>query len=242
METRQISWRDKLSIRPTRIHRNFLKDPEGSVLIEMGETKVICTATVNDKIPNFLKGTGQGWITAEYALLPRSTPQRNIRESRLGRLDSRSVEISRMIGRALRGGVDLTKLGEFTIIIDCDVIQADGGTRTASITGGFCALYDAIQFMLKRGLIKENPIREFVAAVSVGIVGGDILLDLSYEEDVQAEVDLNVAMTESGRIVEIQGTGEGRPFSRDELNKMLDAAWHGIQQLIKIQKETLGLL
>ncbi|RKZ00885.1 MAG: ribonuclease PH, partial [Candidatus Hydrothermota bacterium] len=173
------------------------------------------------------------------ALLPRSTPERKVREIRMGRPDSRCVEISRMIGRALRGAVDLSKLGEYTIIIDCDVLQADGGTRTASVTGGFCALYDAVKFMRRHGLIKENPIREFVAAVSVGIVKGEVLLDLSYEEDSQADVDLNVVMTESGRLVEIQGTGEKRAFTREELNKMLDMAWSGIKELIRIQKETL---
>jgi ribonuclease PH len=234
-----IKGREKEGLRPVKIYRNYLKDPEGSALIEIGNTKVLCAATVTDKVPSFLKGTGEGWVTAEYALLPRSTPERNIRESRTGRPDSRSLEISRMIGRALRGAIDLTTLGEHSIIIDCDVIQADGGTRTAAITGGFCALYDATRFMLERGLIKNDPIREFVAAVSVGIVDGEILLDLSYDEDVRAEVDLNVAMTESGKIIEIQGTGEKRSFSTDELNIMINLAWKGISQLIKIQKEVL---
>ncbi len=228
-------------IRPTKIHRNFLKDPEGSALIEMGNTKVLCTATVTEKVPNFLRGTGEGWITAEYALLPRSTPQRNVRESRSGRVDSRAIEISRMIGRSLRGVVDREKLGEHTIIIDCDVLQADGGTRTAAINAGFCALYDAIRFMIGHNMIEENPIREFVAAISVGIVDDMFLLDLSYDEDVRALVDLNVAMTESGKIVEIQGTGEGRHFSREELNTLVDLAWEGVQQVIEIQKATLGL-
>jgi len=235
----EIKSRDKEALRSVKIHRNYLKDPEGSTLIEVGNTKVLCTATVTDKVPAFLKGTGEGWITAEYALIPRSTPERNIREARTGRPNSRSLEISRMVGRALRGGVDLSKLGEHSIIIDCDVLQADGGTRTAAITGGFCALYDATRFMLERGLIKDDPIKEFVAAVSVGIVEGDILLDLSYEEDARAEVDLNVAMTESGKIVEIQGTGEKRSFSIDELYSMVNLAWKGISQLIKVQKEIL---
>ncbi len=235
----EVKWRDSKSIRPVKIHRSYLKDPEGSVLFEIGNTKVLCTATVQDKVPNFLKGTGEGWLTAEYALLPRSTPRRNIREGRTGRYDARSVEISRMIGRALRGVLDLSKLKDYSIIIDCDVLQADGGTRTASITAGFCALYDAVQFMMKNGLIKENPIREFIAAISVGKIGNDFLLDLSYEEDFQAEVDLNVAMTESKRIVEIQGTAEKRPFSIEDLNKMVELAWQGIKELIRIQKEVL---
>ena len=235
----EVKWRDSSSIRPVRIHRGYLKDPEGSVLFEIGNTKVLCAATVQDKVPNFLKGTGEGWLTAEYALLPRSTPRRNVREGRTGRYDARSIEISRMIGRALRGVLDLSKLKDFSIIIDCDVLQADGGTRTASITAGFCALYDAVQFMLKNGLIKENPIREFIAAISVGKIGNDFLLDLSYEEDFQAEVDLNVAMTESKRIVEIQGTAEKRPFSVEDLNKMVELAWKGIEELIRIQKEVL---
>ncbi len=235
----EVKWRDSSSIRLVRIHRGYLKDPEGSVLFEIGNTKVLCAATVQDKVPNFLKGTGEGWLTAEYALLPRSTPRRNVREGRTGRYDARSIEISRMIGRALRGVLDLSKLKDFSIIIDCDVLQADGGTRTASITAGFCALYDAVQFMLKNGLIKENPIREFIAAISVGKIGNDFLLDLSYEEDFQAEVDLNVAMTESKRIVEIQGTAEKRPFSVEDLNKMVELAWKGIEELIRIQKEVL---
>lgn len=233
----EVKWRDRTSIRPVKIHRAYLKDPEGSVLFEIGNTKVLCAATVQDKVPNFLKGTGEGWLTAEYALLPRSTPRRNIREGRSGRYDARSIEISRMVGRALRGVLDLSKLKDFSIIIDCDVLQADGGTRTASITAGFCALYDAIQFMLRNGLIKENPILEFIAAISVGKIGNDFLLDLSYEQDFQAEVDLNIAMTESKRIVEIQGTAEKRPFSVDDLNKMVELAWKGIEELIRIQKK-----
>ncbi len=240
-DVRRELFQKRHEIRPTKIHRNFLKYPEGSALIEMGNTKVLCTATVTDKVPNFLRGTGEGWVTAEYALLPRSTPQRNVRESRSGRVDSRAIEISRMIGRSLRGIVDREKLGEHTIIIDCDVLQADGGTRTAAINAGFCALYDAVRFMLGHNMIEENPIREFLAAISVGIVDDKLLLDLSYDEDVRAVVDLNVAMTESGRIVEIQGTGEGRPFSREELNDLIELAWEGIQQIFKIQKETLGV-
>jgi len=227
------------TLRPVRIHRNYLKTAEGSALIEIGDTKVLCAATVSEKVPAFLKGTGEGWITAEYALLPRSTLTRSPRESRLGRPEGRSVEISRMIGRSLRMAIDRESLGEYTIIIDCDVIQADGGTRTAAITGGFCALYEAIRFMMKNHLVKRDPMREFVAATSVGIVDGEPILDLSYEEDVKAEVDLNVAMTESGKLVEIQGTAEKRPFTKDELLKLLDLAWKGIQELISIQKKVL---
>jgi len=231
--------RQKNELRPIKIVRKFLKDPEGSALIEMGNTKVLCTATVQDKVPNWLRGSGQGWLSAEYAMIPRATPERKVRESRVGKPDSRSIEISRIIGRSLRGILDLTKLDNFTIIIDCDVLQADGGTRTAAINAGFCALYDAIRYMLKNRLIKENPIKEYIGAVSVGIVDGEYVLDLSYEEDVRAEVDMNVSMTESGRIVDIQGTGEKRPLAKDELNKLLDLAWEGIKKIIQYEKEVL---
>ena len=231
--------RQKNELRPIKIVRKFLKDPEGSALIEMGNTKVLCTATVQDKVPNWLRGSGQGWLSAEYAMIPRATPERKVRESRVGKPDSRSIEISRIIGRSLRGILDLTKLDNFTIIIDCDVLQADGGTRTAAINAGFCALYDAIRYMLKNRLIKENPIKEYIGAVSVGIVDGEYVLDLSYEEDVRAEVDMNVSMTESGRIVDIQGTGEKRPLTKDELNKLLNLAWEGIKKIIQYEKEVL---
>jgi len=231
--------RQKNELRPIKIVRKFLKDPEGSAFIEMGNTKVLCTATVSDKVPNWLRGSGQGWLSAEYAMIPRATPERKVRESRAGKPDSRSIEISRIIGRSLRGILDLTKLDNFTIIIDCDVLQADGGTRTAAINAGFCALYDAIRYMLKNRLIKENPIKEYIGAVSVGIVDGEYVLDLSYEEDVRAEVDMNVSMTESGRIVDIQGTGEKRPLAKDELNKLLDLAWEGIKKIIQYEKEVL---
>ena len=231
--------RQRDELRPIKIIRKFLKDPEGSALIEMGNTKVLCTATVQDKVPNWLRGSGLGWLSAEYAMIPRATPERKVRESRLGKPDSRSSEISRIIGRSLRGVLDLTKLDNFTIIIDCDVLQADGGTRTAAINAGFCALYDAIRYMLKNKLIKENPIREYIGAVSVGIVDGEYVLDLSYEEDVRAEVDMNLSMTESGRIVDIQGTGEKRPLTKEELNKLLDLAWEGIKKIIQYEKEVL---
>jgi len=231
--------RQRDELRPIKIIRKFLKDPEGSALIEMGNTKVLCTATVQDKVPNWLRGSGLGWLSAEYAMIPRATPERKVRESRLGKPDSRSIEISRIIGRSLRGVLDLTKLDNFTIIIDCDVLQADGGTRTAAINAGFCALYDAIRYMLKNKLIKENPVREYIGAVSVGIVDGEYVLDLSYEEDVRAEVDMNLSMTESGRIVDIQGTGEKRPLTKEELNKLLDLAWEGIKKIIQYEKEVL---
>lgn len=231
--------RQRNELRPIKIIRKFLKDPEGSALIEMGNTKVLCTATVQDKVPNWLRGSGQGWLSAEYAMIPRATPERKVRESRLGKPDSRSIEISRIIGRSLRGVLDLTKMDNFTIIIDCDVLQADGGTRTAAINAGFCALYDAVRYMLKNRLIKENPIKEYIGAVSVGIVDGNYVLDLSYEEDVRAEVDLNVSMTESGRIVDIQGTGEKRAITKEELNRLLDLAWEGIKKIIQYEKEVL---
>jgi ribonuclease PH len=229
------------ALRPVRIERNYLRYSEGSALIEMGNTKVIVAATVQDKVPAFLKGTGEGWVSAEYALMPRSTPERNIREGRGGKIDSRGIEISRTIGRALRGAIDLSLLGEYTILLDCDVLQADGGTRTAAITGGFCALHDATRFMLDRHLIDRDPMGEFVAAVSVGVIGSDFILDLSYDEDARAKVDLNVVMTESGAFLEVQGTGEKSAFTAEELNSMLDLAWKGIQGLFGVQRETLGL-
>lgn len=208
----------------------------------MGNTIVLCTASITNKAPAWLQGQGQGWITAEYSMLPRSTQERKPRESRTGKLDSRSVEISRIIGRSLRGAVDLSKMPDFSIIIDCDVIQADGGTRTASINGGFVALYDAINFMLENKLIKENPIKEFIGAVSVGIVEGEYYLDLSYEEDSKADVDLNITMTESGKIIDIQGTAEKRPLTKEELDKLLEIAWEGIKKIIEKEKEVLGVL
>jgi len=210
--------------------------------VGMGNTIVLCTASITNKAPAWLQGQGQGWITAEYSMLPRSTQERKPRESRTGKLDSRSVEISRIIGRSLRGAVDLSKMPDFSIIIDCDVIQADGGTRTASINGGFVALYDAINFMLENKLIKENPIKEFIGAVSVGIVEGEYYLDLSYEEDSKADVDLNITMTESGKIIDIQGTAEKRPLTKEELDKLLEIAWEGIKKIIEKEKEVLGVL
>ncbi len=235
--------RSPLELRPVKITRNFIKYAEGSALIEMGETKVICTASVEEKVPPFLKDTGRGWITAEYAMLPRSTKIRSIRESTAGRVGGRTHEIQRLIGRSLRAVVDLAGLGERTIWIDCDVIQADGGTRTASITGAFVALYDALRYMQEKGMVEKLPIVDAVAAVSVGKVGGLILLDLTYEEDSMAEVDMNLVMTGRGLFVEIQGTAEAYPFSQEELQEMIGVGSAGIRILIEKQKEVLqGIL
>lgn len=238
----RIDKRSNIDLRPVKITRRYLKYPLGSVLIEMGETKVICTVSMEDKVPPFLKGTNQGWLTAEYGMLPGSTPERKVRDIVKGAINGRSQEIQRLIGRSLRAVLDFSKLGERTLWIDADVIQADGGTRTAAITGAFVALYDALEKLRREGIIKEIPIKEFVAAVSVGIVDGEILLDLSANEDMRAEVDLNVVMTESGRFVEIQGTAEKVPFTYEQLEQMLSLAKQGILKLIEIQKKTLGLL
>lgn len=229
--------RSPKEIRPLKISRNYLKHPEGSVLIEMGDTKVICSASVVDSVPPHKKGTGQGWVTAEYAMLPRATNQRSNREQRTR---GRTHEIQRLIGRSLRAVVDLEKLGERTIYIDTDVIQADGGTRTAAITGAFVALKDAAAYLLKHGLVKKDPIEQHLAAISVGVVQGASLVDLPYREDVMAEVDMNVVMTESGKFVEVQGTAEGIPFSKEQLDDLLDLASAAIKKLIKKQKEVLS--
>ncbi|MEC0734566.1 ribonuclease PH [Bacillus spizizenii] len=228
-------------LRPITFDLDFISHPEGSVLITAGNTKVICNASVEDRVPPFLRGGGKGWITAEYSMLPRATNQRTIRESSKGKISGRTMEIQRLIGRALRAVVDLEKLGERTIWIDCDVIQADGGTRTASITGAFLAMAIAIGKLIKAGTIKTNPITDFLAAISVGIDKEQgILLDLNYEEDSSAEVDMNVIMTGSGRFVELQGTGEEATFSREDLNGLLGLAEKGIQELIDKQKGVLG--
>lgn len=228
-------------LRKVNIIRNFIKTAEGSALIEVGNTRVICTATIEDKVPPFLKDQKKGWVTAEYGMLPRSTHSRTTRESTAGRISGRTQEIQRLIGRALRAVVDLEILGERTLWIDCDVIQADGGTRTASITGAFIALNDAVQYALRNRLIDKNPIRECIAAVSVGIINNEPVLDLCYAEDSTAEVDMNVVMTGDGKIVEIQGTAELKPFSRAMLNEMLLLAEKGISELIKIQREIVSL-
>ncbi len=227
-------------IRDVKITRNYTRYAEGSVLIEMGETKVICTASVEDKVPPFLRNSGTGWINAEYSMLPRSTQQRKVRDASRGKIDGRTQEIQRLIGRAIRSVIDLDKIGERTIWIDCDVIQADGGTRTASITGAFVAVVDAIYKLYKSKAIKQIPIRNFVSAISVGIVDQQHMLDLCYEEDSTAQVDMNIIMTDTGEFVEIQGTGEERPFSRKDLNALLELGEKGNKELIKKQREVLG--
>lgn len=237
----RVDGRENNDLRKVKITRNYLKYAEGSVLIEVGNTKVICAATIEEKVPHFLKGTGEGWITAEYSLLPRSTQQRNPRESAKGKLTGRTYEIQRLIGRALRSVVDLKMLGERTVWIDCDVIQADGGTRTASITGAFVALVDAVD-KIYTDAEKPFPVRDFLAAVSVGIVNGEAVLDLCYDEDSNAIVDMNIVMTGTGQFVEVQGTGEKRPFTRNQLNDMLLMGQIGVNSLIDYQKDILGQL
>ncbi|MGB8339186.1 MAG: ribonuclease PH [Burkholderiales bacterium] len=227
-------------LRDIRIIRHYTKHAEGSVMIECGHTKVICTASVEEKVPGFLKGKGQGWLTAEYGMLPRSTGTRMDREAAKGKQSGRTQEIQRLIGRSIRAVVDMQKLGERTIQIDCDVIQADGGTRTASITGAFVAVHDAISRLVKDGTLKENPIRDHVAAISVGIYKGTPVLDLDYDEDSDCETDMNVVMMGGGGIVEVQGTAEGAAFSRSEMNAMLDLAETGIRQLVSAQKNALA--
>ena len=236
----RASQRQPDQLRPVRITRQFTRHAEGSVLVEFGETKVICTASVDEAVPSFLKGKGQGWVTAEYGMLPRSTHTRMRREAAQGKQSGRTQEIQRLIGRSLRAVVDLEKLGERQIVIDCDVIQADGGTRTASITGAFVALTDAINGLIAAGKLTESPIREHIAAISVGVVGDTPVLDLDYPEDSACETDMNVVMTGSGAFVEIQGTAEGVPFSRAEMNALLDLAEKGINELIVLQKVALA--
>ncbi|OPA80292.1 ribonuclease PH [Paenibacillus selenitireducens] len=226
--------------RSVSITTNANKYAEGSVLIEFGDTKVICTATVDEKVPPFMKGQGKGWITAEYSMLPRATQVRNQRESARGKLTGRTMEIQRLIGRALRSVVDLHALGERTITLDCDVIQADGGTRTTSITGSFVAMAIAIHEIAEKHKLARFPITDFLASVSVGIINDEPMLDLNYEEDSKAKVDMNVVMTGSGKFVEVQGTGEEAPFSREEFNQLLALGELGIQELVELQKTALG--
>lgn len=225
------------ALRKIRVTRNYIPNAEGSVLIEYGQTRVICTGTISDGIPVFLKGTQQGWLTAEYGMLPRATLTRTNREASRGKQGGRTLEIQRLIGRSLRAAVDLSKLSDYTITIDCDVIQADGGTRTASITGGCIALYDVIQVMLQKKLIKHNPFKHFIASISVGLVEGQPLLDLDYVEDSNAATDMNIVMDEAGHFIEVQGTAEKQHFTQQQLNHMLDLAQAGIKKLIEIQKE-----
>ena len=227
-------------LRRIRIQRGFTRHAEGSVLIESGDTRVLCTASVEESVPPFLRGKGQGWVTAEYGMLPRSTNTRTQREAARGKQSGRTQEIQRLIGRALRAVVDLRRLGERQILIDCDVIQADGGTRTASITGAFVALHDALGRLTRSGIIATSPIVDFVAAVSVGIYRGAPVLDLDYAEDADCDTDMNVVMTGSGGFVEIQGTAEGQPFARPQLDALLDLAGQGIRSLIEAQKSALA--
>ena len=232
--------REARELRPIAITRNFIKHAEGSVLIEFGDTRVICTASVEESVPPFLRGKGTGWVTAEYSMLPRATHTRSAREASKGKQSGRTLEIQRLIGRSLRAVVDLARLGERSIHIDCDVIQADGGTRTASITGAYVALVDALNTLRNRGLLAELPIREAVAAVSVGIVEGEALLDLNYPEDSSAEVDMNYVMTSSDRFVEVQGTAEAEPFTIAQMDQMRELAMSGIRRLFDIQREVLS--
>jgi ribonuclease PH len=228
------------TIRPTRITPDYTMHAEGSVLIEVGQTKLICTASVEDRVPPFMRGTGRGWVTAEYGMLPRSTSSRMQREATAGKIGGRTQEIQRLIGRSLRSVARLPELGERTIWVDCDVIQADGGTRTAAITGGFVAMAIAMDRMKQRGLLAQIPIQDYVAAASVGLVNGTPMLDLAYDEDSKADVDMNVVKTSDGRFIEVQGTAEGPPFPRDILDSLLSLADRGIASLIAIQREVLA--
>lgn len=236
----RLDGRRKDEVRPVKITRNFIKHAEGSVLIEMGETKVICTASVEEKVPPFLKDKKVGWVTAEYAMLPRATHERTPREAVKGRQGGRTLEIQRLVGRALRAVTDMSQMGERTIWIDCDVIQADGGTRTAAITGSFIALADALGVLKRRELIKKRPLSDYLAAISVGRVGGDVLVDLAYEEDSKAEVDMNLVMTGRGRFVEVQGTAERQAFEKKDLDEFLSLGWRAIKGLVELQKELIG--
>lgn len=234
------SGRQPQQLRDITITRQFTRHAEGSVLVAFGDTKVICTASVETGVPHFMRGKGRGWVTAEYGMLPRSTGSRMGREAARGKQGGRTVEIQRLIGRSLRAAVDFTKLGENTITIDCDVIQADGGTRTASITGACVALVDAIRYMQRKKIITTDPLQQMIASVSVGVVGGVPVLDLDYPEDSSADTDMNVVMAENGDFIEVQGTAEGAAFSRGELDALLDLAAGGVRELIALQKQALG--
>ncbi|MFA5338559.1 MAG: ribonuclease PH [Candidatus Omnitrophota bacterium] len=228
-------------LRKVNVTRNYMKFAEGSCLMELGETKVICSASVEENVPMFLKGKGTGWVTSEYGMLPRSCQQRVQREAVRGAIGGRTHEIQRLVGRSLRAVVDLPVLGERSVWIDCDVIQADGGTRCASITGSFIALADALSWMKKKGMITKIPVLDYVAATSVGMIKGEPVLDLTFQEDSNADVDMNIVMTGGGKFIEVQGTAEGEPFDGEELHKLLELAKKGIGQLIDIQKKTLGI-
>ena len=234
------SKRQPTQLRPVTITRGFTRHAEGSVLIEFGDTRVLCTASVEESVPSFLRGKGQGWLTAEYGMLPRSTHTRSAREAARGKQSGRTLEIQRLIGRSLRAVVDLGALGERQIIVDCDVLQADGGTRTASITGACVAVHDALEGLVSSGRLASNPMRQFVAAVSVGIVDGVPVLDLDYEEDSACDTDMNVVMTAAGGFIEIQGTAEGTPFDRFELDALLALAEQGIRELVQLQRTAIG--
>ncbi len=227
-------------LRPATFERDFTIFVPGSVLVSMGRTKVLCTASVEDRVPPWMRGTGKGWVTAEYSLLPGSTGERVTREAARGRQSGRTQEIQRLIGRSLRSVCDMVALGEIQVTVDCDVLQADGGTRTASVCGGYVALHDAMTRLVQQGTVRTNPLTEAVAAVSVGVIDGVCMLDLPYEEDSRAEVDMNVVMTSSGRFVEVQGTAEGVPFTKGELDEMLSLAEHGIAQLLELQVKALA--
>ena len=235
----RIDGRETDQLRPVEIRRNYLRHAEGSALISMGGTTVLCSASVDESVPPFLKGSGKGWVTAEYAMLPRSTNTRVSRDGRRGSVSGRTQEIQRLIGRSLRAVFDLDSLGERSILIDCDVIEADGGTRTASITGSFVALCDAVKWLSNRDLLDKDPIRDAVAAISMGIIGGVPMLDLCYDEDSTADVDMNLVMTGGGDLVEIQGTAEHHPFSTDQLSAMLELGKQGVNQLIDLQNQAL---
>ncbi|MBK7014706.1 MAG: ribonuclease PH [Sulfuritalea sp.] len=241
MNSPQRQNRDAAQLRPMTITRNYTRHAEGSVLVEFGDTKVLCTASVEERVPPFLKGKGRGWVTAEYGMLPRSTNTRTDREAARGKQSGRTQEIQRLIGRSLRAVTDLGALGERQITLDCDVIQADGGTRCASISGACVALHDALSKLVAAGKLAGHPMRELVAAVSVGIVGGMPVLDLNYEEDSACDTDMNVVMTASGGIIEVQGTAEGEPFSRGELDTLLELAATGIGAIVAAQKSALGI-
>lgn len=241
IETERFDGRSPNQLRPISFERSFTRYAEGSVLVCCGETKVLCNASVEERVPPFMRGEGRGWVTAEYSMLPRSTHTRSMREAAKGKLSGRTQEIQRLIGRSLRAVTDLKAMGEITVQIDCDVLQADGGTRTASITGAYVALYDAFAGLVEKGVLKAIPLKDSVAAISVGIVGEQPLLDLNYEEDSKAEVDMNFVITGNGKFVEVQGTAEEEPFSIEELDALRDLALQGCAQLNEMQQEALGL-